>query len=170
MTTCLSIISSPEKRRRASDMPTGRYLRMRNRLVSVANCSAERQGKGNQLPAFLIGARAQEAEEFRDVHGQGATSDRDRHHLLLASPALVVASRAKDRKATANASPLTGRAQYPNRDSRASSRADSWAGTAGRCGAGDARWAGTASASATCRIRPASCCPSPDCSRSRPRP
>ena len=36
------------------------------------------------------------------------------------------------------------RARCPSRDSRASYRADSWAGTAGRCGAGAAPTAGTA--------------------------
>src|SRR5690242_17413058 len=39
---------------------------------------------------------------------------------------------------------LTVRAQYPNRDSRASSRADSWAGIAGHSGADDELSAGMA--------------------------
>ena len=41
---------------------------------------------------------------------------------------------------------LTARARYPSRDNRASSRADSSAGTAGRCGAARTRSAGRASA------------------------
>src|SRR5262249_5693 len=45
---------------------------------------------------------------------------------------------------------ITARARYPSKDSRASCRAGSSAGTADHCGAADAQWAGTASGPGTC--------------------
>src|SRR5262245_35940349 len=55
---------------------------------------------------------------------------------------------------------LTAPVRCPSRDSPTSFRAGSWAGTAGRCGAGAAPRAETASAMATCPPPLASCCPS----------
>ena len=64
--------------------------------------------------------------------------------------------------------PPTARARCPSRDSRASSRAGSWAGTAARCGAARTPSAGRATASAACRRAPACRRPCSDCRARRP--
>ena len=76
------------------------------------------------------------------TRGAGAERDRQRHRVWL------------------NRRKLTPPVRCPNRDSPSSSRADSWAGTGGRSGAGRARSADRALWRATCARRMAACRPS----------
>ncbi len=129
-----------------------RARRQSHRAAAVVQRRALRRG-GVAVPR-LVARRLQRA----DLAAAGGSRRIWRDGWLAHAPARRRVAGA-DVAARLASGALTAPARCPNRDNRASCRADSWAGKAGRCGAGGARSAGTASATGTCAPRPSSCCP-----------
>ena len=138
-------------------------------------------GIGAALPLMLLGLLSREAMmRWRGRLMETGKAGKTLLGVLLVAVGLLVATNLDKRLETilVDASPawltradhevltaewLTARVRYPSRDSRASSHADSSAGTAGRCGGARTPWGDRASAPGTSSPPAAACRPSADC-------